>query len=151
MAFLLKNTVYLLITLIGFIQCFFFRVKTKSVREATFGFSVFSREKIAFTDTFFSFFKHTHNFSRALCQNFSRVGSFLFYWLKLEFNGIGRENYWKVKFYENFTRARFIFHGHFLYFFHGQSIISTGTLLIFFTGRKNTAFIYHWSVDDRFF
>ena len=92
----------------------------------------FSREKDALTGTFCNIFKHTYNFSRVLCQHI--LGShYLFQGLERFFIVLS------VKFFENSLYTEiftFIFYEQFLRFFHGQSFIFTGTLLVFFAGRK---------------
>ena len=86
------------------------------VREKIFWvfFEFFHAQKVFFTHKFYKNFTHSPALSRALCQFFSRMGSFLFYRLKSDFNGFVREFFLKNLIFSNFSRTKLVFHGHFL-------------------------------------
>ena len=96
-------------------------------------FEFFYAQKVFLTHKFYKIFTHSPALSRALCQNFSRMGSFLFYRLKSEFNGFVREIFLKNLIFSKFSRTKWVFHGHFLWFFHGRVRIFTQGKPIFFT------------------
>ena len=96
-------------------------------------FEFFHAQKVFFTHKFYKNFTHSPALSRALCQIFSRMGSFLFYRLKSDFNGFVREIFLKNLIFSNFSRTKLVFHGHFLWFFHGKDRLFTQRKPIFFT------------------
>ena len=105
---------------------FFFPVKIKSARESHFWgvFRFFSRAENRFHAYFFHFF-HGHS------SNFT--GTFLKIFTGWKFSVSGAKILillicpWKfseIRIFRKFSRANFVFHGHFFCFFHGHFYFS---------------------------